>query len=162
MSTMSSRRFYLDYPYKKLPENPNTIPNPYFNKTESTDCKESLRIDEWVLVMRKYFDIVEDYLLQGHRFELPGKLGYLEITRSKRKNKFLFINKVAVEAGYDQRLYGEINNWRPFVKWRPKDKSTFQAQVLKCWKIKIGEVFKKNIHRHLIKNQNNLLNYSQS
>jgi hypothetical protein len=160
MKPLTTRGMYLDYPFKQYPTNKKTIPNPYFTKEQDTDCPESLKIEDWVLIVRTYFDIITDYLLQGGRFEMPDRLGHFEMKRVKRRVKEAWIHQNAVDAGYDRKLYGEVNNWRPILKWLPKARNSMGAITLKTWKMNLGKVLKRNIHNCLIKNPNQLMNYS--
>ncbi len=108
--------FYKFYPHKCV-LNPNTVPNPYFPKTER-DCtsKHSLTYAQWSEIIAVYLEELMEYLLKGFRFAMPEFLGALEITKTVDKNtKYMFTNSkdecvrtVVVPTGLE---------YKPLLKW---------------------------------------------
>lgn len=131
---ISLKQFYLFYPHKCV-SNPNTVPNPYFPKTEM-DCtnKHSLNYAQWMEIMEVYLEELMDYLLTGLRFSMPQMLGSLEIIKSKTNGiRYMFTNSV---DGCDRRIEKDILTYRPILKWY-KDHKTAKFPDPWIWKVGI-------------------------
>jgi nucleoid DNA-binding protein len=164
----SNAQIWLDYPYKKYPSNSNTIPLPYFPKTEITDTEYSLEKHEWHEIMDTYFDIVEDYLIQGNLFVIPKGLGSLKIykTPNKRTSDIpAYRNKLKSIEETKERVFH--NAYSPFLKWDRRlyrNDGTFSNLLnskwrYKNWKMTLASGTRRKLFEHLAKAQHNILAY---
>lgn len=70
--------FYTFYSYKPFPKE-NTIPRPYYNKSEYTNNKFTLPMVEWKTIIEIYLNNLEEYLLNGNSFQIPNNIGQLKL-----------------------------------------------------------------------------------
>lgn len=87
---------YLYYKYKTRNQIGNTVPLPYFPKSEITDHKFSLTYPEWRRIITIYTKILTEELFNGFSVEMPNKLGTLSLVKVKtssvdykRTNKYI-------------------------------------------------------------------------
>jgi hypothetical protein len=152
------KNFYLHYPHKCVP-NPNTIPNPYFPKTEM-DCehKHSLSYAQWSEIVEVILEEVMNYLLRGFNFILPEKLGEWAIVKMKNKEFRYMFSKDGDTC--NRRLERDMNPYKPFLKWKKWFKHTKVADST-IWRIvilkksKFAKILNKTFHKSpLIFNDN--------
>ena len=73
---------YLKYRYKWYDINSNTVPNPYFPKSEISDHKYKLSKKEWLVVINTYIDILIEDFINGYDYQIPLGLGNLLIKKT--------------------------------------------------------------------------------
>lgn len=130
----SLKDFYLFYPHKCI-SNPNTVPNPYFPKTE-LDCnnKHTLTYAQWMEIMVVYLEELMNYLLKGLRFTMPSMLGDLEVIKSKTNGIRYMFTKSGDECS--RRVEKDMLGYRPLLKWY-KDHKVAKLPDPWIWKLTI-------------------------
>lgn len=148
---ITKKDFYLLYPYKCAYKN-NTIPRPYFSKTE-VDCnnKHSLEYNEWAEIVDVLLEELQQYILEGNKYELPEMLGFLEIVKHVYKNpRYGFIT----ENGEVKRIIFKstrTSNYSPLLKWR-RPRLTCKMPNPWIWRIRLMPIFKKKLSDVFVKN----------
>ena len=151
---ISKKDFYLHWPYKCAYQK-NTIPRPYFSKTEVIcDHKHSLTYTEWNEILSVYIDELIDFLTEGHKFEMPMMLGYLEMCKWKAKHIRVIGTQEKDENGKMKTKIARdthTQGYRPILKWRRPEKLCkvsmpwlFSIRMMKGTKRAIYKKFKKN------------------
>jgi nucleoid DNA-binding protein len=129
---ISLKDFYLHYPHKCVP-NPNTVPSPYFPKTEM-DCenKYSLSSSQWIEIIEVYLEELMKYLLKGNSFNMPLMLGTLNIVKTKAKEiRYMFTRS---KDSCERRVEKNINKYKPILKWT-RNYSTTKLPDPWIWKL---------------------------
>ena len=124
---------YLHYRYKWYNINSNTIPIPYFPKTEISEHKYKLSKQEWVKIIYAYVDLLIELIIQGETIQLPLGLGYLQMIKRKVKYDRL-------EGDYARFIMDRLDGYSPKVTWLKsvtnhnivfKNKSMFSIVMIK-------------------------------
>jgi len=109
---VSDHDIYKGYRFRKRhitinKEGKNIVHAPYIPLKESTNHEFSLTFPEWKELVKAYWDIVVDELIEGNQFELPKELGHIQMMKKMgnqiRQNKLYRNNHT---GGYS-----------PFVVW---------------------------------------------
>lgn len=155
-NTLTNRDLYLAYKYKKYPDNPNTVPNPYFPKSEHTDSEYSLNIGEWKEIINTYMDILGDYVIQGNSFLAPHNMGTFKMLKYKNANHKEKKEKYKYNDTDENYVYSE---YRLILKWLKERKYSHSIWKLNNYRISIGRVFRRKLYLNMKNNPNNILNY---
>ena len=77
---------FLSYPHKKYPDNPNSIPRPYFPKQEISDHPDAITSKDYCNIVRTYCRYLALYLVHtGKEFKIPSGIGSLQFVKFKPK-----------------------------------------------------------------------------
>lgn len=155
-NTLTNRDLYLSYKYKKYPDNPNTVPNPYFPKSEHTNSEYSLKIDEWKEIINCYMDVLGDYLIQGNVFVAPHNMGTFKMLKYKNANNKEKRTKYKYDEDDSNYIYSE---YRLILKWLKERKYSHSIWKLNNYRVSIGRSFRKKLYLNMKQNSNNILNY---
>ena len=90
------QEFFQGYRYKqrKVIVNPDTgktmvYAAPYIKLKESSNHEFALTFDKWLDVIRIYFNIVTEKLVEGHEFEFPRNLGKILLIKKRPKENVI-------------------------------------------------------------------------
>lgn len=76
---------YLGYSHKWMDVKSNTIPVPYFSRKEISNHEFKLSYKEWKVIIESYLKNLFLYIFDGNVFPIPHGLGFLSLTKTKRK-----------------------------------------------------------------------------
>lgn len=141
----STYNFYLDYPHKCRRFDTNTVELPYFPKAE-LDCDHpySLRYKEWREIVDTYFEYVIDYMLNGQKYRMPARLGYLEL--QKFKGGGIDYQRLKKEGKVYRHTNRHSKGYRVILKWL---RGYSHGAVIKhqyLWRINFSKLVWRKIH----------------
>jgi hypothetical protein len=152
---------YLHHPDKTYDINSSTVPKPYFPASEISDNPNALTYQQFRQIADCYLKHTVDHIKTGRSFEIPAKLGTLQLRKYKKK-------KSPIDFKSTKEVYGEVNetlpagekklirfknrhtNRRiPVIKWyRKHRKFAFQWH----WRIRLSKYAWKQISKELRSN----------
>lgn len=115
---------YMRYPYKKNPDDfipgkSKTVPIPYISHADSTDHKYSVDFKTYKLIITTFLGFLFQYLLQGGRYIMPGKMGDLIIYKYKRSvKKNIRWNVYNTTGSHSNEKNIHTNRYSPTLKWK--------------------------------------------
>ena len=84
---ITNQDIYLNYRFKKRDVENGKVWYPYIKKEDSSDHKYSLTFRQWQEIIKVYFEVLLEKLIEGHQIVLPYNLGILQIMREKRSKR---------------------------------------------------------------------------
>jgi nucleoid DNA-binding protein len=154
---ISKKDFFLQWPYKCAYQG-NTIPRPYFSKTEvNCNHKHSLTYNEWNEIITVYLDCLMDYIVKGNKFEIPNMLGYFEMCKWKRKFAKPTGTPEKNEDGTMKKRYNSARTmlqslgYSPILKWRRSAKLC-KLKFKSIWAVKMLKDMKKKASKQIVDN----------
>jgi hypothetical protein len=121
MQTQTSRYFatlkhvYLGYRYKYYDVSSNTVPIPYFSKSEISEHEYKLTYSQWKKIIVCYLKNIYLYILDGNDFKIPAQLGVWSLVKTKRiaVNRMESVKQKKAVAGKNLHTYG----YKPKLLW---------------------------------------------
>jgi hypothetical protein len=121
---------YLGYRYKWMDVTSKTIPVPYFSRKEISDHEFKMTYQEWKKVIVCYLKNVFEYIVDGNTFPVPHKLGYLYLTKTKRK--LIDRKKTGSEGKLVAKRLLHTYNYKPRVCWNTSRCDMPYKTLYKC------------------------------
>lgn len=144
---------YLFYRYKPYPKN-NTIPKPYYPKSEYTNHQFSLSLPEWRKIVLTYFNNINLLLLNNKSFQPNFLIGTFSLHKYKKKNVYQRYNINSETLKYSWK------NTCPFLHW-DKFSNYNNLEFSKNFQIKLSEKFNTLIHNNLKDNPDFLDSFTE-
>ena len=85
---LTTEDFYKQFRYKKRDIEGNKVYPPYIKLKDCSDHKYSLTYRQWMIILNTFFEVLVEKMIQGFKFEMPARLGHLQILRDKGKKIF--------------------------------------------------------------------------
>lgn len=155
-NTLTNRDLYLKYKYKKYPDNPNTVPNPYFPKSEHTNSEYSLTQSSWKEIINCYMDILGDYIIQGNSYIAPHNMGTFKMQKYKNNNAKEKKEKYKYDDTDEDYVYSE---YRLILRWLREKRYSQKIWSQNCYRVSLGRKIRKAIYNYIKNNPTNILNY---
>lgn len=147
----------MKYPYKvNIPHPRNTVPTPYVKKEEVVEHKNSLNFYEWHDIISTYLDVIAEELVEGNEFQIPNRLGTLQIRKSKTAR---FLDRV--KSTKDKLIYNYRNDCDNYVFNLIWYRRTKEAAVPLRWYWAIEPIrsFMRGIYETCEKNYNHIYKF---
>jgi hypothetical protein len=148
---------YKQYPYPCYDLTKSTIPNnPYIPKDKLVcDHKYTLTKKEWKLIFRTYLKFLKLYLLEGHIYKIPQRLGHFQIKKYKGRT----VNTASFHED-KIRIHNNtaLGGYKPILKWI----RTTNACALSnkwFWKLRPVRAFTRQRWDYLEENFKRINNY---
>lgn len=112
---ITEKDFFQKYRYKKRKvEGKKIWSNPYISKKDSSTHEYAMTVDEWHGVIKEYWNIVVDRLIEGDTFQMPREMGTLELVRKRgiRKNNTHVYRNLHTQGFYPYVVWKRWRNGR--------------------------------------------------
>ncbi len=139
---------YLLYPWKT--SNKATA-YPYFPKAEMTNHKFTIAYPEWLAVIRRYYELVQEDMINGNHFIPPYGLGFFQLRKHKVPGKSVIKGKPFKNLHTDGYLV--TLKW---YKYNYTDRKFTLSPVLSC---RMVETFSKRLYRKIMENPQLIYRY---
>lgn len=124
---------YLHYRYKWYDVNSNTVPNPYFPKSDISEHKYKLSKKEWLVIINTFIDILIEDFVNGYDYQIPLGMGNLQLKKT-------LIARDRTESPYNEFIVSHCDGYFPKLIWAKhmgnekvkfKNKTLFSCILLK-------------------------------
>lgn len=134
------RELYSRYPFKKNPDDyipgvTTCIPNPYVKAEDCTDTEYSVDFKTYVKIIDTFLGFLFQYLLEGGRYKMPGRIGDLIMYKYKRSvKKYIRWDFFKTEGVWVNEKLIPTNRYSPTIKWkRGKHMNALTAMEVNWW-----------------------------
>lgn len=154
---------YIGYTHKTYDTTSNTVPDPYFPKTEISDHAFAMTYIEWATAVRIYHDLLLDYLLTtGKSFKLRSNLGFLQIMKYKPIKHPKVDAKASKEQGREVLFKNNhTQGWSPYVKWLKLYKDGVRLKYKLHWKITFTKKAWSKVSKYIMEDFTRINKYNK-
>jgi len=122
---------YLLYPHKTREIIGNTVPLPYFPKSEITDNQYSLKFKDWKRFIQIYLSNVKEFLYTGKKFYIPQRLGVFQIRKLKyRGNSYSHYRKT---GEWKKMNNDHMRGYIPILRWDRRYRDNCALKFKRIW-----------------------------
>lgn len=139
---------YLGYRFKYRDLNAKSVPMwPYIRKEDISTHEYKLDKNQWKAIIKCYFELVIEYLLEGHPFKIPHGMGVLQMRKSKSYPPDRQKSKLQGKLIVHKNLH--TDGYRPLLKWYRNKNTGCSFKFMNYYKFNFTPFIWKMISKRL-------------
>lgn len=164
--TLNIKDLYYRYPFKKNPDSfipgeSKTIPVPFIKQADVTNHQYSVDYHTYKKIVMTFLGFLFQYLLEGGRYKMPGRMGDLIIYKYKRSiKKYIRWDIFNTEDKWVHEKLIPTNRYSPTIKWkRGKHMNAIRATEVNWWNWYPSRKARTIIRNYLVEDPSRIYQY---